>query len=282
MSLISRWRGEVKSGKTASMLWWAMQLAARCGFSGHNIFTNMTGCWDHDPNSPTYGQAWATTITLNDLLADMLRPDDEAEISHGLLIWDEAHIYMGTNNMRGAQGDLLTAALAQCGKRGLAVVYTTHLAGMVTPRVRGLTMLDIKCHSWNQGNGCDWRVTDQVQERDDKDEGLNRKAPWEYTLYPVSKIWHLYETNEVIDAFAAARSAGASKAGKAMLKQLGHYIENGGELNVPEIGGVAAHNARTLQAAKDQQEMMKADTASAPARKKRLDKDALFKAAGVD
>ena len=222
MSLITRFRGEVKDGKTLSAIYWTLRLAARMGIGADHIFTNMKGCYDHNPRSRTYGKRWATTVDIEDIIIDLSIEDfSEARIMHGVLLLDEAQTLFRTDFMRGNIGSVIINVVNQCGKRGLPLIYTTHLGRMVAPTVRDLTMMDILCsRDPKYPDSILWDVTNTRAMRRAIDKGDPNPPTTPFVLHHIKKYYRLYETDEVINPLSIATSVAGSKGMKKIHKDL--------------------------------------------------------------
>jgi hypothetical protein len=222
MSLLMQFRGDVKQCKTLSAVYY---IKTRFYARGWNIFTNLEEC--------TYrGNHWAETVKLDELLADLLKPPDQAKYKLGVLFIDEAHVYWSAENNAGHLGGLTTALLTQAGKRGLVVIYTTHINGMVGPRVRELTTVTIKCKTPDEGRTVFWDVTDLKALRDALDEGKQPPRPIWHILHEGWRQWSWYNCNEVVDPFSTMRSLAATRRGKQLVKALSS-VEGGGITETP-------------------------------------------------
>lgn len=217
MSLVTHFPGDIKSGKTLSAIYWTKRLVSEIGCP---VFSNMA--------SLRYkGQEWGEQIEIDRLLADITETDlSNAYYKLGILLIDEAHVLWTTDEMRGARGRAMTALIAQAGKRGLIVVYTAHLSGMVHPKVRELTQCIIHCKTPDEGRTVYWDVRDPRQWREAEYYGAPPPQDTRLVLHNAWRQHDWYDTNEVIDPLSAARGAGASKAAKSFLRQL-EAIKNG-------------------------------------------------------
>lgn len=211
MSLVTQFRGDIKNGKTESAVFWVKRLSGDIGIP---VFSNMESLqYENEP--------WAIPITLEDMMLDMRVKDaSEAYIKCGILFIDEAHVYWDTNLMRGARGIALTHMIAQCGKRGLVIVYTSHLTGMVAPRVRELTQMQIKCRTENEGRTVLWNVRDPRDWREAADNNMPPPPDNLLVLHDGYRQFKWYDTDEFIDPFAGMTAAGSSKSSKSFVKEL--------------------------------------------------------------
>jgi hypothetical protein len=211
MSLVTHFPGDIKSGKTLSAIYWTKRLMSTIGCP---VYTNM--------GSLIYqGQPWGEQIEIDKLLADITETDlSQAYYKLGVLLIDEAHTLWTTEEMRGARGRAMTALIAQAGKRGLIVVFTAHLAGMVAPKVRELTQMIIRCKTPDEGKTVWWNVRDPRAWREAEYDNRPPPADTRLILHNAWRQHAWYDTNEVIDPFAAAKGAGASKASKSFWNQI--------------------------------------------------------------
>ena len=237
MSLVTRFKGDIKQGKTLSAVYFTMKLAHWLGLGADHIFTNLRNCYDHQKRcgrchgrgtiegaicascngsgeNPNHGVRWATTVDIDDVIVDLSGEDiDEQVIKNGVLLWDEAQGLLNTNATRGTSGPLINSILTECGKRGLPLVYTTHLDMMVNPTARGLTMIDILCIRKREFQGTVlWNVSDQRKLRLAIAQGMLPPMPDYMVLKQVHKLYRYYETNEAASPFALATSSASTKS----------------------------------------------------------------------
>ncbi len=207
--LMIRFQGDVKAGKTKTAVWYALQFFKK----GLPIYTNM-----HEAKYK--GINWAQTVKIDDLIKDLTKSEEEAQFKNGILLLDEFHTYMDPSAGGGILQAMLTRLLVQCGKRGLPVLYTTHLSGMVPPRVRELTTINVYCDTPDQGRTQFLNVTDLSAQR--KAFHLNQQPPDEswLVLHHADVLNKWYDTNEPIDPMAAMRSVAASARGRRILRAL--------------------------------------------------------------
>lgn len=216
MSLLTQFRGDIKSAKTLSGIYWTKRLAGTLSLP---VFTNM--------NSLTYPQGqpnarpWAETVNLDDLLLDIMVQDvADAYYKKAVLFIDEAHVWMATDMMRNARGQALIALIAQAGKRGMIIVMTSHLKGMLAPKVRELIQLQIKCKTLDEGHSVQWNVRNPRDWREADDEGHSPPPDHWMILHNGHRQFNWYDTNEIVNPFAGASGVGATKGGKALFKEL--------------------------------------------------------------
>jgi len=207
--LMVRFQGDVKAGKTKTAVWYALQFYKK----GLPVYTNMY-------QAKYKGIPWAQTVKIDELIKDLTKSEAEAEFKNGVLLLDEFHTYMDPSAGGGILQAMLTRLLVQCGKRGLPVLYTTHLSGMVPPRVRELTTINVYCDTPDQGRTQFLNVTDLSAQR--KAFHLNQPPPDEswLVLHNASVLNPWYDTNEPIDPMAAMRSVAASARGRKILRAL--------------------------------------------------------------
>jgi hypothetical protein len=211
MSLLTHFPGDIKSGKTLSAVFWTKRLMSRIGCP---VFTNMASL-------KYQGLPWGEQLELDRLLVDITETDlNNAYYKLGILLLDEAHILWATNEMRGARGRAITALIAQAGKRGLIVVFTAHLAGMIDPKVRELTQCIIRCQTPDEGRTVFWDVRDPKAWRAAEYDGRIPPQDQRFVLHNAWRQHNWYDTNEVVDPFGAAKGAGATKASKSFLREL--------------------------------------------------------------
>lgn len=243
MSLVTHFPGDIKSGKSLSMIFWAKRLMSRIGC---DVYTNMS--------SLAYkGQSWGEQIEFETLLTDITQSDlSQARYKMGLLLVDEAHTLWEGQEMRGVRGRAMTALIAQAGKRGLIVLFTAHLAGMISPRVRELTQCIIRCKTPDEGRTVWWNVRDPRAWREAEYDNLPPPRDTRLILHNAWKQHAWYDTNEVIDPFTSARTAGASKSQKSFLREL-ERIKEGQDNAKPvseavrkEFAAKAAQTAREI------------------------------------
>lgn len=212
MSLITQFRGPVKSGKTLSAVYYALKLAARMECP---VYTNMKKC-------KFRGETWAESVELDDLVTDMVEnPElESAKFKNAVLLWDEAHIYFDTNQMRGYAGAILIPFLLQAGKRGMPVIYTTHLKGLISPRIRRTTEMSVFCKTNNHGAAVMWDVTNEKEVMQAKDEGYDPPPPTLHVLRKAHRMFRFYDTNEPISPASFGDSAVATKHLKNLYKRI--------------------------------------------------------------
>ena len=219
MALLMRFKGDVKECKTLSMVYYA---ATRFYARGIPVYTNMKSC------------TFAEKVGINDLLADIAVEESKVRFRCGVVMLDEAHVYFGNNVSGGTAGDMLTAFITQAGKRGLVVLYTTHLSGMVGPRIRELTTVTIKTSTPNEGRTAYWDVYDDKAARIAYDAGYDPPDRNLHVLHNAWKWWHTYDCDEPIDPFSMMRALTATRRGKQVIRDLNKYTGEDQEAN-PEV-----------------------------------------------
>lgn len=216
MSLVTHFKGDIKSGKTLSGIYWIKRLSRAADIDAAHIYTNMTSL-----RMPRTGRPWATSLQLDDLLVDIQVTDvADARYKYGILFLDEAHVYWAGQLMNSTRGLALTALIAQAGKRGLIVVFTSHLAGMIAPKVIELTQRSMICQTWNEGITVRWTVESPRRMREAYALGLPPppRVTKRLTHGAAQRGW--YDANEIIDPFSSHRALGGSKTGQKLLKEL--------------------------------------------------------------
>jgi hypothetical protein len=158
------------------------------------------------------------------LVKDLMRDPAEALYRKGILFWDEIHLYMSPDYMRGAAGELLNGLVTQLGKRGLPLIYTTHLRTGVGPKLRNNTETSIRSQTNNHGVSALWTVRDEAARRmaADNDEPLPMDA-WK-VLRNAWRTWNWYDANEIISPFSMSESALATRRYKQIERAL-RYLE---------------------------------------------------------
>jgi hypothetical protein len=216
MSLLTQFRGDIKSAKTLSGIYWTKRLAGALSIP---VFTNMTSL--AYPNDSPNARPWAETVVLDDLMLDMMVKDvADAYYKKAVLFIDEAHVWMATDMMRNARGQALIALIAQAGKRGMIIVMTSHLKGMLAPKVRELIQLQIKCKTLDEGHSVQWNVRDPRDWREADDEGQRPPPDHWMILHNGHRQFNWYDTNEIVNPFSGSSGVGATKGGKALFKEL--------------------------------------------------------------
>lgn len=219
VSLVTRFNGDIKSTKTLSAVYWSRCLMMDIGIP---VFTNMKHCIYRNPGSPFHNHRWATTVNMNEVMADMVFAENLnlARFKLCVFLLDEAHLYWEASKTMGLWGRISEALITQAGKRGIIILYTTHLEGMVAPRVRNVTQLEVLCRTDDEGRSSDWLVYDNKESRYARALGSDLPEPVECHLDEAWENWRWYDAEEVIDPFSFARSLGGSKASQKQLKQL--------------------------------------------------------------
>lgn len=216
-------RGPVKSMKTGTAVWWARMLRARMSLKfGQTlpIFTNMHGTICREQGHPMYGKPWATYVTVNDLLRDLENPMEKAQYRRGVMLWDEIHLYMSSGMMAGAAGELLNGLITQLGKRGMPLIYTTHLRDGVSPKLRYNTEIGVRCRTDNHGQSVLLNIRDETSYYTALAEHDALPDDSWKVLRQAQRLWKWYDTNEPISPYSMAESALATRRYRQIMKKL--------------------------------------------------------------
>ena len=213
--------GQVKQGKTLYCVRAALKrklFAYAVAGVDLPVWSNMKSLVCREKGHPWYGLRWGTPLSTDELLYDLMQEPEDAHIRNGILILDELHHLMSPEFLRGVGGTILGNSVTQLGKRGLCLIFNTHMPRMIGQKVWGLTSQRVHVSTDNHGQSLLVNYRNQQAWNEAYQEGMRFPEDVPGIIFNTWRFRYWYDANEPMSPFALGESVLKTARWKAIGK----------------------------------------------------------------